>query len=128
VSRDKPLELDELVPPPELVERIQARQRERLEQQGQGLPLKRARDFVMLPRRWAAALDGASGQTWQVAVLLLHLYWKEHGGPVRLSNKTTWGAKIPRRSKWRALEDLERRHLILLERRPSRAPIVTVFP
>jgi hypothetical protein len=110
-----------------LVERIQARQRQQAER-GKEPPAKYAKSFVMVPQRWAVALDGASGQTWQVALLLLHLHWKEHGRPVRLSNRASWAVKIPRRSKWRSLHDLERRSLILIERRPSKAPIVRVFP
>jgi hypothetical protein len=121
-------ELHELVPSPELIEQFQARQRERLEQQEQSSTPKLAKGFVMVSRRWAKALDGASGQTWQVAVLLLHLHWKEHGGPVRLSNSAAWAVKIPPRSKWWALGDLEERGLILVERRPRKAPIVRVFP
>jgi hypothetical protein len=124
MSRDRPFELHDLIPSSELVERIQARQRQ---QAGGEPPSKHAKSFVMVSQRWAAALDGASGQTWQVAVLLLHLHWKEHGRPVRLSNTASWAVKIPRRSKWRSLHDLERRGLILIERHRRKAPIIRVF-
>jgi hypothetical protein len=119
--------LHELSPSAELLARLQARQRERAESETPA-PLKQARDFVQVSRRWAEALDGVSGQVWQVALLLLHLHWKEHGRPIRLSNRASWAAKLSARSKWRGLAELERRHLILVERRPCKAPIVRVFP
>jgi len=34
---------------------------------------------------------------------------------------------VSRRSKWRALNDLERRGLITVERRPGRSPIVRLL-
>jgi len=120
-------ELHELTPSTEQLARIQARQRERAESERPS-PAKQARDFVLVSRRWAKALDGAPGQTWQLAVLLLHLHWKGHGQPVRLSNHLSWGVPIPRRSKWRALTDLEERGLVLVERRSRKAPIIRVFP
>jgi hypothetical protein len=125
MAKDPFPDLHELIPPSELVARIQAHQRERAEDRP--APAKRARDFVQVPRRWARALEGAPSQTWQLAMLLLHLRWKEHGRPIRLSNKAFWAMPIPRRSKWRALADLEKRGLVLVERRPRKAPIVRVF-
>jgi hypothetical protein len=121
-------ELHELIPTPEQVARAQAAYARR-HPNGGPTQLPQARDFVQVPRRWVETLWGAPGQTWQVALVLLQLHWKEHGHPVRLGNKPKWisGKGISPRSKWRALCELQRRGLILVEQRPGRAPVVRVF-
>ena len=47
---------------------------------------KRRQHFVMVPWSWIERLNGAAGQTYRVAVILLYMGWKGRGDPVKLSN------------------------------------------
>ena len=87
---------------------------------------KRRRQFVMLPMTWRERLAGATGQTVLLAWDLLYLGWKAKG-PVTLANGMLRLDGISRYSKWRGLNDLERRGLITVERRPGRSRIVTLL-
>jgi len=69
----------------------------------------------------------SGGQTYRVALCLLHLNWKAGGKPVKFPNGMLGIDGVSRRSKWRALNDLERRGLITVERRPGRSPIVRLL-
>jgi hypothetical protein len=84
---------------------------------------KRRQQFVMVPMVWRERLEGATGQTILLALDLLYLGWKK-GGPIKLTNGMLREDGISRQSKWRGLNELERRGLITVERRPRRSPIV----
>jgi hypothetical protein len=91
---------------------------------------KRREQFTMLPNWWRDKLGEAplaTGATHQVAWYLLHLHWKHRGKPFKLPNGMLKYDGISRQSKWRALADLERRGLLMIERRPSRSPIIHVM-
>ncbi|MGY8679557.1 hypothetical protein Q2941_17425 [Bradyrhizobium sp. UFLA05-153] len=82
----------------------------------------RGEAFIKVPLAWHDALDGAGGRTWQLALHLLMLRFREHSATVKLGNKTL---SLSRRVKWRALRDLERRGLIAIESRGNgKSPIV----
>lgn len=85
---------------------------------------KRRQHFVQVPWVWIEKLARAHGQTYRVALALLYLHWKGKGEPIKLANGMLEIDGVSRRSKWRALNDLERRDLIAAERRPRRAPLI----
>ena len=78
----------------------------------------------LLPWTWAEALSGASGKTWELAAHLLYQHWEGNGAPIKLANGMLGIDGINRWSKWRALSELERRGLVVVERRRRRSPIV----
>src|SRR6476659_8146541 len=80
--------------------------------------LKRRQQFIMVPWTWAEKLVGAHGQAYRVALILLYLHWKGvKGEPVKLANGMLKIDGVSRRSKWRALRDLEARGLVRVEGR-----------
>ena len=86
---------------------------------------KRQQHFVMVPWAWAERLQGASGKTYRVAICLLYLHWRgSKSGPIKLPNGMLKIDGVSRQSKWRALNDLERRRLIVVEHRPRKSPLV----
>ena len=86
---------------------------------------KKSEKFTMVPTAWRLGLKGASGRTHDVALELLHLNWKGWGRKsVTLSNFEAQDCGASRRSKWRALVDLESRGLIVTERRPGKSPVI----
>ena len=85
---------------------------------------RRRQHFVSVPWTWIERLSRAAGQTYLVALHLLYLHWKGRGEPIKLANGMLRIDGISRQSKWRALGDLERRGLIVVERRRRRSPIV----
>jgi hypothetical protein len=87
---------------------------------------KRRERFVMMPMAWRESLKGATGQTILLAVDLLYLGWRRRG-PITLANGMLRYDGISRQSKWRGLNELERRGLITVERRHRRSPIVTLL-
>jgi hypothetical protein len=90
---------------------------------------KRREQFVQVPMWWVERLGElplATGATHLVAIHILHLDWKHHGKPFKLPNGMLKYDGIGRHSKWRALTDLERRGLIVVERRSSKSPIIHV--
>jgi hypothetical protein len=88
---------------------------------------KRKEHFTMVPWTWIERLNGATGQTYRVALFLLYQHWKGKCEPIKLPNGMLKIDGVSRQSKWRALADLERRGLIAVERRPSRSPIVRLY-
>jgi hypothetical protein len=95
-----------------------------------GPGLRRARKpryFVKVPWAWVVKLDGASGQTYRLALNLLFLHWKGRGASITLANRTVELDGIPGQSKRRALRDLEHRSLVAVDWRPKRSPIVRVL-
>jgi hypothetical protein len=85
---------------------------------------RRRQQFVKVPWTWIERLKGAGGQTYRVALCLLHLHWKNRGEPIKLASGMLLFDGISRYSKWKALGDLERRGLVTVERRPRRSPII----
>jgi hypothetical protein len=91
---------------------------------------KRGEEFVMVPMRWKEVLGAkprARNVVYDVALHVLYLHWKNHGRPFKLPNGLLRHNGIDRRAKWRALEDLERRGLIGISRRPRHTPIIQVL-
>jgi hypothetical protein len=87
---------------------------------------KRRGQFIMVPWTWVEKLEGAPGQTYRTALLLLYEHWRQ-GKPIKLNNRMLETIGVSRYSKWRALPDLEGRGLIAVERRPKRSPVVRVL-
>ena len=88
---------------------------------------RRRRHFISVPMAWFERLAGASGQTYRIALCLLYLDWRARGGPIQLANGLLQVDGVSRYSKWRALDELERRGLIVIERRPRRSPIIKLL-
>jgi hypothetical protein len=88
---------------------------------------RRRRHFILVAMAWFERLAGASGQTYRLALCLLYLDWKARGEPIQLSNGLVQIYGVSRYSKWLALNDLERRGLIAIERRQRRSPIVRLL-
>lgn len=80
--------------------------------------------FIMVPWHWYEALQDCSATTYRVALYLLWLHWQRKGGPIKLANKTLNLGGVSRQSKWRALRDLERRGLLLVENQYGKSPMV----
>ena len=76
--------------------------------------------FIKLPMTWYERLNGAGGQTYRLAWWLLYMHWKDRSQPIKLANGMLGYDGVSRKSKWRALNDLESRGLIVVERRPRR--------
>jgi hypothetical protein len=87
---------------------------------------KRRAHFIRFPFTWLERLEGAPGQTYRLALLLLYRHWKGGGEPIRLANGMLAIDGIPATSKKRALLDLERRGLVTVERRKKKSPTVKV--
>jgi hypothetical protein len=88
---------------------------------------RRRHHFISVPMVWFERLEGASGQTYRIALHLLYLDWRARGEPIQLANGLLRIDGVSRYSKWRALDELERRGLIAIEPRPRRSPIVTLL-
>jgi hypothetical protein len=84
----------------------------------------RRKHFAKLPMTWYERMKGAHGQTYRVAWFLLYLHWKGNGSPIKLANSMLEMDGVPPTSKRRALENLERRGLITVERQPRKSPTV----
>jgi hypothetical protein len=83
---------------------------------------KREDHFIQVPLLWLEKLDGASGQTYRLALHLAYLSWREKGGTIVLSNASARSVGVSRRTKWRALRELERRGLVHIEQQPNNSP------
>jgi hypothetical protein len=90
---------------------------------------KRTERFTILPMWWYEKLKDpiATGMTCLVAWHLLHLDWKNRGKPFKLPNGMLEYDGVSRQSKWRALADLERRGLIVIQHRHGKSPIVQLL-
>jgi hypothetical protein len=85
-------------------------------------------EFVRLPVRWIEALAGARlAATCRLALYLLLQDFRDHGVPLRLSNRRLTAIGISRGQKWRGLRELEERGLVEVARRPHKAPIVSLL-
>jgi hypothetical protein len=81
--------------------------------------------FILVPWAWVDRLNDARHVgTYQVALHLLYESWRNGGRVIRLSNSAPG---IERRRKWRGLRELEQFGLIEIERRPRKAPLITVL-
>lgn len=87
---------------------------------------RRRRYFVSVPMIWVDRLKGASGQTYRVALCLLHQNFKSKA-PVRASNSLFEIDGVSRQSKWRSLRDLEHRGLVTIECRRRQSPLITLL-
>ena len=86
------------------------------------------RKFVRVPWAWVDRLKSTNrGSTYRLALLLIYEDWRTGGRPIRLSNAMLAGDGITRKSKWRALEELEQLELVRIERRPRKSPVVTLI-
>jgi hypothetical protein len=88
---------------------------------------KRRQHFIKLPMSWYDRMKGADGQTYRVVWYLLYLHWKSGGEAIKLSNGMLAIDGVPPTSKRRALRDLERRGLIIVERQSRKSPIVRLL-
>jgi hypothetical protein len=89
---------------------------------------RRRDQFTIVPKSWSDQLKAARYiSTFKVAHHLLYQHWKTGGRAIALTNVALAGASVPRRSKWRALNELERLKLIKVERRPRKSPLVTLL-
>jgi hypothetical protein len=82
--------------------------------------------FVMVPLGWVARLEGASGQVYRLALVLLFLHWKGNNKSVKLANRAVGADGIPPQTKRRALRELENRGLVRIdwrERCTAEAPL-----
>jgi len=86
------------------------------------------RQFTIIPHSWSNQLKAARYiSTFKIAHHLLYQHWKNGGRPVSLTNVSATSAGVSRRSKWRALGELERLKLIDVEKRPRKSPLVTLL-
>jgi len=89
---------------------------------------RRQHQFTIIPHNWSDQLKTARYiSTFKIAHHLLYQHWKAGGRPITLTNVALTGAGVSRRSKWHALNELERLKLIKVERRPRKSPLVTLL-
>jgi hypothetical protein len=89
------------------------------------LSQKWRRQFVQVPWEWVPCLRTRSGNTYHLALVLLYAFWRTGGQPVVLSNGFAYAEGLSRRSKWRALAELQELGLVRVERAPRKSPRVT---
>src|SRR5262245_59325399 len=90
-------------------------------------PKKWRREFVRVPWEWAERLQTTRRvSTFRLALLLLYEHWRTGGRPIPLTNVGLIGEGVSRRSKWRALAELERIGLVEVKRHRRRAPRATL--
>jgi len=83
---------------------------------------------TVVPRAWELGLlDAKRVSTYRLAHELLYLHWYGKGKPIAVTGKVAQAAKISVSSKWNALGELERLGLIEVDRKPHRAPRVTLL-
>jgi hypothetical protein len=87
---------------------------------------KQRAGFTKFPNIWKEKLVGCRhGPTYHVALTLLYAYWRQGGrNPVNLPNGMLGVEGVGRHAKYRALNTLERRELVIIERRRRRSPLV----
>ena len=86
------------------------------------------RKFVRVPWAWVDRLKTTNrGSTYRLALLLIYEHWRTGGRPIRLSNAMLAGDGVTRKSKWRALRELEQLELVKIERQPRKSPVVTLI-
>jgi hypothetical protein len=118
MSNENRLNLDGWRLPPEVVrERAVVPQRIK----------KRHRQFVQLPLAWVDILARNSrNKTFAVLCHLVHLKWKQGGGPIKVPNGFLEMLGVKPDAKSYALNKLESLGIISVERRDNKSPIVTI--
>jgi hypothetical protein len=90
-------------------------------------PKKWRRQFVRVPWAWVERLQKARRiSTYRLALVLVYEHWRSGSRPVALSNVFAHTEGLPRRSKWRAIAELESLGLIRVKRHRGRAPRVVL--
>jgi len=90
-------------------------------------PKKWRRQFVWVPWTWVEQLRSAKRVcTYRLALVLLYEHWRQGGRPITLSNVFTDAEGLSRRSKWRAIAELEGLGLLQVKRRRRHAPRVVL--
>jgi DNA-binding transcriptional ArsR family regulator len=119
VTEEDRLNVDDLKLPPEM-----ARER------SVGIPKriqKRQQQFVKLPLTLVDKVARHSrDKIFAVLCHLLHLEWKQGGGPIKLPNGLLDKLGVGRGAKYRALRKLERLGIVSVERQDRKSPIVTI--
>jgi hypothetical protein len=85
---------------------------------------RRRAQFALFPMWWLERLVGAEGRTLVLAVHILHRYWRNKHRPFKLSTFALADYRFDKAAKSRALAELERRGLVMVERFPSKNPVV----
>jgi hypothetical protein len=119
---DDPFDPEKLKIPAEMAEQLA---REAVQNSARARK-EEAAGFTMVPVSWRKRLRGVSGSSYDLALHLLHLNWKAHGHPFKLTNATLLEIGISRQSKWRALREFEQRGLITVQTEPRKSPTITV--
>jgi hypothetical protein len=89
---------------------------------------KKAEQFVKVPLRWIAlASKSASSPATMVLIELLWVSWKKGSPTFPLPNARLKALGVNRELKRQVLERLERDGIILVERGPRKAPIITLL-
>jgi hypothetical protein len=82
---------------------------------------------LILPTVWSDHMDNRmSGKTQTAARHILGLFWGANGRPVYLTNSPLSARGVGRHAKRRAIEDLEGRGLIEVERHRGRPPVIRI--
>lgn len=119
MTEEDRLNLDDLKLPPEMVRERPIGIPERIK--------KRQHQFVKLPLALVDKVARHSrDKTFAVLCHLLHLEWKQGGGPVKVSNGLLDKLGVGRGAKSRALRKLERLGIVCVERQDRKSPIVTI--
>jgi hypothetical protein len=116
MERDDPFDLDRLrVDPAQFPSKL-------------GKPAKQwRRQYVQFPWAWIDRLQAAKRvSTWRLAVWIVYEHWRSGGQPIVLSNVLSKAEGLSRRSKWRALAELENLGLVKVKRHHGRAPRLTL--
>jgi hypothetical protein len=89
---------------------------------------KKVERFVQVPLWWIeiAAKDARSPTT-LVLIELLYAAWKAKSSTFPLPNARLKELGIDRKTKYQVLRDLQRRPVILVERPPRKAPLITLI-
>ena len=92
-------------------------------QQTRTKPKRWRRHYVQVPWPWVERLKAAKRiSTYRLALSLVYASWRNGGRPIVLSNVMAEEEGLSRRSKWRALAELEYLGLVEVRRRPRQAP------
>jgi hypothetical protein len=90
--------------------------------------VKWQRKFIRVPWAWVDQLKATKrASTYRLALIMIYEYWRTGGRPIKLSNAMLAGDGVTRKSKWRALRELEQLGLVKVERQPRKSPMVTLL-
>ena len=85
------------------------------------------RHYVRFPWEWAERMKSVRrGSSYRLALLLVYEHWRTGGRPIVLTNVALEREGLTRKSKWRALRELEQLGLVEVERRSRKSPRVTL--